>query len=155
MDNVNGTYVDNSILPRLERLKKVQHVNPEVLTPFAENTVRCIKCTSKEKSVRLYLVLGSYSTEIPEQEDMLGVKYSTCTGKCCPRCHALEEDLKYSIAVKPWISKEPIQVIREQETFPGTVDTLCNTIPAVLHVSRKQAKQKPEGMSIQPVNPFY
>lgn len=76
MDNINGTYVENNILPQLYRLKNVHYLVEQVLKPLAGKAVRGIQCTIKEqKIVGMHLVLRSYSVYIPERKDMFGLKH--------------------------------------------------------------------------------
>lgn len=84
---------------------------------------RGIQCTFKEqKYVRLHLVLGSYSTEIPEGKEILGMKNANRKLKPCQRCDALAKDLKYSTTTKPRIVEGTRQVISEHKTMRSTTE---------------------------------
>lgn len=65
MDNINGAYVENNMLPLLDRFKDLHHVIAQVLKPLVEKAIRGLQWTIKQKLVRLHLVLVSYSTYIP------------------------------------------------------------------------------------------
>lgn len=80
INKINVTYVENNMLPQLDSLKKVHPVIAQLLKPLPKKAVRGIQCPTKEqKPVRLHFVLGSYSADIPEQKEMIGVEPQNAT----------------------------------------------------------------------------
>ena len=82
-------------LSRLDRMKNVHYVIGEIMKPLSYNEERGIHCKTVDgHSIRLHMVLGSYIADIPEQKDMVCVKYSNRTKHPCPRCHVQAQELK-------------------------------------------------------------
>jgi len=91
-----GDLVD-AYIDRVSKLKAIHHVINQVMKPLSDVAVAGISCPTKDgKVLRLHLVLGSYIADIPEQKDMLGVRYSNRTAQPCPRCHVPVQELKHS-----------------------------------------------------------
>lgn len=152
INNINRTYVENSMFSLLDRLNNVHYVIAEVLRTFSENAVRGIHCMSKEQKPA-NLVVKSYSSDIPEHKEMPWVKYSNRTMTLCPRCQNLAEDAKYNTTAKMRIAEKTIQIICEHHTMCSMSSTLCHNRPAVAHDTRKQDKPNLDDMSIHPISP--
>lgn len=145
MDNINGTYLENNMLPPLNRLNNVHHVIAQVVQLLVEKAVREMESKTKEQNyVRLHFVFGQYA-DVTERKDMHGVINYNRTMQPCSRCHNVVQQLK-----------------NEHHKINKTAETLCYSRSAVARFMGEQTKTIDDTyldiyalFSVQPMHVFH
>ena len=144
----------DAYIDQVSKLKTIHQVICDVMKPLSDAAVVGIPCTTKDKKIlRLHLVLGSYIADIPEQKDMLGVRYSNRTMQPCPRCHVPVQDMKHSKIGDTRSVDETRNVLSEFEALLSASDGIRVNRPAASRALKDRAKKKLDDISVQPIIP--
>ena len=89
--------------------------------------------TEDKKKIRFHLVLASYVADIPESEDLVGVKRRVRTKKPCHRCLIPVERLSYCTREQPRSIKNTYNILnRGEESRHELEDLSMHSLPPVL-----------------------